>query len=333
MPKRRDPRTQPPSPDRENPRLSLSEFVTLDAPRGDATVTVDGVGVKVTSLDRVYFPESRVTKYHLLRYYALAGPLMIPFLRGRPAILQRYPRGIAHPKFFQHDLPDAPDYVEIARMRNEEGRQIDYAVFTGLASLLYLANLGTIEVHPWHSRRSSIDRPDWLALDLDPHGAPWRSVVRIALAIRELLEERSLAGFPKTSGSSGLHVYVPLEARYRYARVADYARDLSSEIARRLPKIATVERPLAKRQRSQVYVDWLQNARGKTMAAPLSVRGKPAATVSMPLSWTQVERGVDVRDFTISNALQLIARDDPWRSFFESRQKLPPVRRMASVLH
>jgi bifunctional non-homologous end joining protein LigD len=300
--------------------------VTLRKLEGDVIVEVRGTSVELTSLDRVYWPDDGLTKLDLLRYYARVGPRMMPFLENRPAILQRFPRGIGHPKFFQHDLHGAPEYVRIARMRNEAGREIDYAVYGGLPTLLYLANLGAIEQHPWHSRLTSIDKPDWLALDLDPHGAPWSNVLEIALAIRDLLAERELVGFAKTSGSSGIHVYIPLEPRFTYERVARVAGEMAAEIARRLPKIATVERSLAEREPDQVYVDWLQNARGKTMAAPLSVRGKPGATVSMPIAWARIERGVKVSDFTARNAFRLVERSDPWQTFFETAQKLPPAR-------
>jgi bifunctional non-homologous end joining protein LigD len=242
--------------------VPLEEFFAMRKPKGDLVVDVEGTHVPLTSLDRVYWPKEKITKFDILRYYANAAPRILPFLTDRPAILQRFPRGIQFPKFFQHDLQSAPEFVRVARMRNEAGREIDYAVYTNLASLLYIVNLGTLEHHPWHSRMRSIDRPDWIALDLDPKGAPWRNVLECARAIGVLLDERGLVGFPKTSGSSGIHVYLPLQPRYTYARAAAFAEELASEIARRLPKIATVERSLAEREKRQVYVDWLQNARG-----------------------------------------------------------------------
>lgn len=307
----------------EGDALPLEEFLEQRDPKGDVLVDVDGTHVPLTSLDRVYWPDRKITKFDLLRYYARAAPRIVPFLRDRPAILQRFPRGISQPKFFQHDLQSAPAFLRVARMHNEAGREIDYAVYTDLASLLYLVNLGTIEQHPWHSRMRNVERPDWIALDLDPKGAPWRSVLDVARAIRDLLDERGLTGFPKTSGSSGIHVYIPIEPKYGYARTAAVAEELAGEVARRNPRIATVERSLAGRERGQVYVDWLQNARGKSMAAPLSARGKPGATVSMPLSWEQVAKGVKISDFTIANALAKLDRaGDPWSGFFDARQRL-----------
>ncbi len=304
--------------------MTLDELLGLRSPKGDVEVDVDGTVVRLTSLDRVYWPAERLTKHDLLVYYVRAWPRISPFLVGRPGILQRYPRGTQAPKFFQHELHDAPDFVRVERFHAKVGREIDFAVYSSLASLLYLVNLGTIEHHPWHSRVSAIDRPDWLALDLDPHGAPWRNVVAAALAIRDVLADLGLTGFPKTSGSSGIHVYVPIVARYGYDRVASVAEEIAAEVASRLPKIATVERSIAKRSAGQVYVDWLQNARGKSMAAPFSVRGRPGATVSMPLTWTQVERGAKVSSFTFENALARVARSgDPWEHLFESRQTLP----------
>lgn len=314
--------------DDEVETVTLDAFLRKRAPKGDLVVDVDGTPVRLTHLDRVYWPEEKITKFELLRYYAKAVPTLMPYLEDRPAILQRFPRGVGFPKFFQHDLKDAPDYVRTKRMKNEEGREIDYAIFTDLASLLYLVNLGTIEQHPWHSRVRALEKPDWIALDLDPKGAPWRNVLDVALSIRELLDERGLVGFPKTSGSSGIHVYLPIEPRYTYERTAAFAEELAAEVARRNPKIATVERALASRKKDQVYVDAMQNARGKSMAAPLSARGKPGATVSMPLTWEQVARGAKVADFTVKNALAKLERSgDPWAEFFDSRQTLPAAKK------
>lgn len=304
--------------------LSVDAFLALKNPTGDVTVEIDGTPVALTHLDRIYWPAERITKFDLLRYYIRIFPFIDPFLRNRPAILQRYPRGIAAPKFFQHNLQSAPDYLRTARMQNEEGREIDYAVYTGLASLLYLVTLGTIEHHPWHSTLDRIDRPDWLVIDLDPRGAPWEHVLRVARVTRELFAARGLVVYPKTSGSSGIHLYLPLEPVYDYDAVAAFAEKVASEVAACVPKIATVERNPSARQAGQVYVDWLQNARGKTMVAPYSVRAKPGATVSMPLTWKEIDEGVEISDFSIRNGLaQAKKKQRVWGKFFDHRQRLP----------
>ncbi len=247
----------------------------------------------------------------------------MPYLEDRPAILQRYPRGIKAPMFFQQDIESAPSFIKTKRLTNQEGRELDYAVFTTIGSLLYLVNLGTIEQHPWHSTIKHLDKPDYLMLDLDPKQAPWENVLQVALVCKEVFDEVGLPAFPKTSGSSGIHIYLPLKPKYEYGKVAAVAEALASEVAQRSPKIATVQRSLAKRQKQQVYVDAMQNARGKTIAAPYSVRAKPGATASMPLNWKQIEKGVKISDFTIQNVPALVRKNgDAWKEFFESRQEL-----------
>src|SRR6266850_687362 len=160
-------------------------------------------------------------------------------------------------------------------------------------------------------------------LDLDPKAAPWQNVLDVALVCKEVFDELGLPAFPKTSGSSGIHVYLPLKPKYDYGKIAEVAMALANEVAQRVPKIATTQRSLAKRQKQQVYVDAMQNARGKTIAAAYSARAKPGATISMPLTWKQVQKGVKISDFTIKNAPGLIKKNgDVWKEFFESRQLL-----------
>jgi bifunctional non-homologous end joining protein LigD len=247
----------------------------------------------------------------------------MPFLQDRPAILQRYPRGIKAPMFFQQDLESAPEFIKTARLINQEGRQLDYGVYSTVASLLHFVNLGTIEQHPWHSTTKRLDKPDWIAIDLDPKRAPWENVLQVALVVKQVSDEIGLKAFPKTSGSSGIHIYIPLKPANEYDKVAEFARLFASEVAQRAPRIATVERTIAKRKATQVYVDWMQNARGKSLAAVFTARAKPGAPVSMPLTWKQIEKGVQIKDFTITNVPELLdKRGDAWAEFFASRQSL-----------
>jgi len=303
--------------------ISAAEFLSLKQPKGDLLVEVDGKVVSLTSLERLYWPDEKLTKFHLLCYYLLVSEQIMPFLVDRPAILQRWPRGVNAPMFFQQDLESAPELIKTVRLTNLEGRQLDYAVYTTTASLLHFVNLGTIEQHPWHSTIKRLSKPDWIAIDLDPKKAPWDNVLAVALMVKEVCDELSLQSFPKTSGSSGMHIYLPLKPRNEYDRVAEFARLLAAEVANRVPKIATIERSIARRKADQVYVDAMQNARGKSLAAVLTARAKPRATVSMPLTWKQVEKGVKISDFTIKNVPELIAKKgNPWKDFFDSRQTL-----------
>jgi bifunctional non-homologous end joining protein LigD len=303
--------------------VTAQEFLSLDRPKGDLLLEVGRERVSLTSLDRIYWPDEKLTKFDLLCYYLKVADLIMPFLKDRPAILQRYPRGIKAPMFFQQDLDSAPEFIKTVRLTNQEGRELDYGVYTTVGSLLHFVNLGTIEQHPWHSTIKRLDKPDWIAIDLDPKKAPWENVLQVALGVKEVADEIGLEVFPKTSGSSGLHVYIPLKATNEYDKAAEFARLLATEVARRAPKIATVERTIAKRASTQVYVDWMQNARGKSLAAVFTARAKPKATVSMPLTCKQISQGVKITDFTITNVPALLQKKgDAWNNFFNRRQAL-----------
>ena len=303
--------------------VTVQQFLSLDRPKGDLLLEVGRERVSITSLDRIYWPDEKLTKFDLLCFYLKVADLIMPFLKDRPAILQRWPRGIKAPMFFQQDLESAPDFIKTVRLTNQEGRELDYGVYTTVASLLHFVNLGTIEQHPWHSTIKRLDKPDWIAIDLDPKKAPWENVLQVALVVKEVADEIGLEVFPKTSGSSGMHLYVPLKPTNEYEKAAEFARLFATEVARRAPKIATVERTIAKRESTQVYVDWMQNARGKSLAAVFTARAKPKATVSMPLTWKQISQGVKITDFTITNVPELLKKKgDPWADFFKKRQAL-----------
>jgi len=303
--------------------VTVEEFLSLDRPKGDLVLKVGREQVSVTSLDRVYWPDEKLTKFDLLSYYLKVADYIMPYLQDRPAILQRYPRGINAPMFFQQDLASAPEFIKTARLINQEGRELDYGVYSTVGSLLHFVTLGTIEQHPWHSTLKHLDKPDYIAIDLDPKRAPWENVLQVAFVVKEVADEIGLKAFPKTSGSSGIHIYVPLKPKNEYDGVAEYARLFASEVARRAPQIATVERAIAKRKSTQVYVDWMQNARGKSLASAFTARAKPKASVSMPLTWKQIEQGVKITDFTITNVPDLLKKKgDAWADFFKSRQTL-----------
>lgn len=315
--------TRTKAPTKDRPAITVKQFLALKRPKGDVTVDVEGERVSLTSLDRVYWPTEKLTKFDLLCYYLRISSYIMPFLRDRPAILQRYPRGVKAPMFFQQDTSTAPSFIKTVKLVNQEGREVNYSVYTTVGSLLHFVNLGTIEQHPWHSTLKHLDKPDYLMLDLDPKQAPWENVLKVALVCKEVFDELGLPGFPKTSGSSGIHIYLPLKPKHDYRKVAAIADGLAAEVARRVPKIATIQRSLAKRQKQQVYVDAMQNARGKTIAAAHSARARDGATVSMPLTWKQIEKGVRISDFTIENAPSLLKKHgDAWKDFFDSQQTL-----------
>jgi bifunctional non-homologous end joining protein LigD len=295
---------------------------------GDLKLKVGRTRVEVTSLDRLYWPGDGYTKGDLLRYYLSLGKTLLPYLKDRPTILKRYPNGINAPMFFQHNVENAPDLLKTVGLESEAGRAINYAVYSDLAALVYLVNIGAVEQHPWHSRVTDLEHPDYVVFDLDPHGAPFASVRQVALVMHDVLKELKLTGYAKTSGSSGIHIYVPIRRRYGYEEVAEFSEQVSERVAERAPRIATVERRLAARQPDQVYVDWQQNARGKAAAAVYSVRAKPGASVSTPVTWKEIARGFEIGDFTIRTVPpRLKKKGDLWKELFKDRQRLPKLKR------
>jgi bifunctional non-homologous end joining protein LigD len=226
--------------------------------------------------------------------------------------MKRYPSGIGGPFFHQHDVNEAPAFVRTVPLEVEDGggHEVDYIVGDNLATLLYMANLGAVERHPFHSRVADLEHPDWFVFDLDPaEGVAFETICDVALTTREVLARVGLEGHPKTSGSRGLHVYVPVEPEYDYESIAELAEQVATVVAREQSEVATVERSKRKRGEGMIYVDHMQNARGKSVVAPYSVRPKPGATVSAPLEWKEVERRkVKTSDFDIKNMLRRLER-------------------------
>lgn len=266
--------------------------------KGDVKVEVGGNVVALTSLDRVYFPDEQYTKADLLRYYYQVAETLLPYLRDRPLILKRYPLGVKGKFFFQHDVDEVPTYVETFTT-TALGHTVDYVVCNNSATLLYLANMGVIPLHPWHSRVEDITHPDWIVFDLDPGKVEFSTVRAVALAVKKFLDELGLASYPKTSGSRGLHVYVPIENKYTYPIAAELAERVAKQIVKQNPDTTTLVRSLASRKPNQIYLDYLQNAQGKTIVAPYAVRERASATVSAPLEWREVRGNVTPQAFTL----------------------------------
>jgi bifunctional non-homologous end joining protein LigD len=281
--------------------------------------------VKFTNLDKVFWPEEGITKGDLIEYYRAVAPWMLPWLEDRPLVLDRYPDGIAGKSFFQKNAPDnAAGRLRTVVMRAEESDHgIDSILCDDVEGLLYLVNLGAIPFHVWSSRVGSIERPDWCILDLDPKTAPFAHVVSIALAIRELCEEIELPCFIKTSGGSGLHVLIPIGGAFPHGPARQFAELLAAVIVARLPQIATTARSIPAR-RGRVYVDALQNGRGKLLAAPYAVRPLPGAPVSTPLDWREVNGRLDVRAFNVKTVPKRLRRlkADPLRPVLDLQPDL-----------
>jgi bifunctional non-homologous end joining protein LigD len=259
--------------------------------------------VAFTNRDKVFWPADGYTKGDLIAYYEGIAEWLLPYLSDRPVVLTRYPDGIDGKSFFQKDAPVyAPKWLRLETMWSEHAeREIRYFVLDDLPSLLYVANMATIPLHVWSSRVAALERPDWCILDLDPKGAPFADVVRIAKHLHTLCDEVGLKSFVKTSGSTGLHVLIPLGARYTYEQSRTLAELLARFAAKSLPDIATIVRSVSDRD-GKVYVDYLQNGHGRLLVAPLCVRPLPAAPVSMPIEWSQVNGRLKIERFTIRNA-------------------------------
>jgi bifunctional non-homologous end joining protein LigD len=259
--------------------------------------------VAFTNLDKVFWPEEGYTKGDLIAYYEGVAEWLLPYLNDRPVVLTRYPDGIAGKSFFQKDAPVyAPDWLRLETMWSEHAeREIRYFVLDDLPSLLYVANMGTIPLHVWSSRIAALERPDWCILDLDPKGAPFKHVIEIARHIHALCEDVGLPNFVKTSGSTGLHVLIPLGARYTYEQSRTLAELLARFTAKSLPEIATIVRSVSDRD-GKVYLDYLQNGHGRLLVAPFCVRPLPAAPVSMPLDWSQINGRLKLQRFNIRSA-------------------------------
>jgi bifunctional non-homologous end joining protein LigD len=257
--------------------------------------------VKLTNLKKVFWPADGYTKGDLVAYYERVAPLLLPYLRDRPLVLTRYPDGITGKSFYQKDAPEfAPAWVRTERVYSKDAeREIDYFVVDDVASLRYVANSGTIPLHLWASRLGSLERPDWLVLDLDPKGAPFTDVVKVARALHRILDDLELPGYPKTSGATGLHILIPLGARYTYDEVRTFARLLAVLGVEAEPEISTIARPLRSRG-GKVYIDFGQNGHGQTIVAPYSLRPLPGAPASCPLLWSEVTARLDPARFTMT---------------------------------
>ncbi|MEZ4422504.1 MAG: DNA ligase D [Gemmatimonadota bacterium] len=281
--------------------------------------------VHFTNLDKVFWPAEGYTKGDLIEYYRTISPALLPYLADRPLVLTRYPDGIEGKSFYQKNAPDfAPDWLRLETVWSESSeKELRYFVCDDLESLLYVANSAAIPLHVWSSRVATLQHPDWCILDLDPKDAPFADVVACALLIREVTDEIGLPAFIKTSGSTGLHVLIPLGGRCTYDQSRTLGELLARVVVQELPDQATVTRNPRKRE-GKVYVDFLQNRSGQLLVAPFSVRPLPHAPVSTPLHWSEVDDTLDLRDHTIRSVPERVRRQkrDPFEGLLTLRPDL-----------
>jgi len=271
---------------------------------------LNGHKIKFTNLNKIYWPKEKITKRDLLNYYYRVAPFILPYLKDRPQSMNRHPNGITGENFYFKDVTGtAPEWVETFKYKSPSDNRVrKYLVAKDEASLLYMATLGCIEMNPWHSKVETEDYPDWCIIDLDPGVNTFNQVIEAAKVTKEVLESMGVTCYPKTSGSKGIHVYVPLGAKYTYEQSKEFARVIAILVQREIPEYTSIERIVDARS-GKMYIDFLQNRPQATVAAPYSLRPKPGATVSMPLHWDEVKKGLKMSDFTIYNAIDRIKNE------------------------
>jgi bifunctional non-homologous end joining protein LigD len=290
-----------------HPTLASIE-IPADTPT--AEIEADGGTVNLTNLQKVFWPETGITKRDLLQYYADISPVLLPYLLNRAMVMKRYPDGAYGKFFFQKRAPEArPKWIPICAIQHPSANLVDFPVIQNLAGLLWVVNLGCIDLNPWYARCDHVDRPDYLHFDLDPTpGADFKQVLEAALLVRDALAELKIPSYPKTTGSHGVHIYVPIVRGPLQKQVWTFAKAQAKQLEARHPEIVTAEYRVAKRPERHVLVDYNQNAWGRTLASVYSVRPKPHATVSAPVSWEEVERGIAIEDFRLDNMVERVKR-------------------------
>ena len=295
------------SPSDAGPRL-LPDLPLLA--RGSQSVSLEGRELRLTNLDKRFWPDEGYTKFDLINYYFRVSQFILPHLAGRLLSLKRHPDGAVGGFFFQKNAaPDTPAWIRTERLHHRgTGESVDYIICDGLPALLYLANLGCISQNPWLSALPHLANPGIIALDLDPTDPEdFEGCIEVALLVKKQLDRFGLRGYPKTSGATGIHIYVPVTPRYSYAQCRRFAELIAMLCREERPDLITLEPALARRG-GKLYLDYMQNVRGKTLASAYSLRARPGAPASAPLRWDELRRGLRPADFTIRNMPARLAR-------------------------
>jgi bifunctional non-homologous end joining protein LigD len=293
-------------------------------PKGvdDAEIEIAGKAVKLTNLRKLFWPELGITKGDLLRYYVEISEALLPHLVDRAMVMKRYPQGAHGEFFFQKRAPTPrPEWIDVCTIPHGSGNIIDFPIVRDLPSLLWTINLGCIDLNPWYARCDDVNRPDYLHFDLDPvQGANFDSVLETAKIVKQALNALGAPSYPKTTGSRGIHVYVPIVRGPLQKEVWTFAKRLAQSLESMYPNVITAEYRIAKRPKGRVLVDYNQNAWGRTLSSVYSVRPKPHAPVSTPVTWEEVERGFTIEDFRIDNVPARVRKlGDLWKPLNQSR--------------
>src|SRR2546423_734468 len=302
-------------------RVELQQdFIPPDATT--FSLTVGNRTISLTNLQKLFWPELGITKGDLLRYYAEVSSFILPHLTDRAMVMKRYPNGAAGDFFFQKRAPTPrPEWLEVCSIEHASASVIDFPIVRDLASLLWIVNLGCIDLNPWYARCDDVNRPDYLHFDLDPVGdTPFKRVLETALIVRDALNGLKIPSFAKSTGSRGMHIYVPIVRGPKQKEVWTFAKQLAQTLERLHPKLITAEYRIAKPPAGRVLVDYNQNAWGRTLASVYSVRPKPTASVSTPVTWKEVRKGVEIEDFRIDNVpARLKQLGDLWKPVTQER--------------
>jgi bifunctional non-homologous end joining protein LigD len=296
--------------------------LVFPADESHLALTLGGKDVKLTNLDKVFWPERDITKRDLLQYYADVSHVLLPHLRDRAMVMKRYPNGARGKCFFMKRAPSPrPEWIETCSIEHGSGSVIDFPMIQDLASLLWVVNLGCIDLNQWYARCDDVDRPDYIHFDLDPvPGASFDKVLESALVVRDALESLGMTPLVKTTGSSGVHIYVAIERGPVQKGVWAFAKAFAQQLAGEHSKLLTAEYKIAKRPRGRVLVDYNQNAWGRTLASLYSPRPKKNAPVSTPVTWREIERGLAIEDFRIDNVPARVAKlGDLWAPLLATR--------------
>lgn len=300
--------------------------VTENQPRSE--LKINGRIVTLTNTGKPFWPELGITKGELIQYYADMAPYLLPHLKDRAMVMKRYPHGAHGEFFFMKRAPDPrPDWIETCSIRHDSNNVIDFPMIQDLPALLWVINLGCIDLNQWYATCDDVDRPDYLHFDLDPVSpmkgrkpVAFSRVLETALIVRDTLEHLGMKSFAKTTGSRGVHVYVPIVRGPTQKEVWTFAKALAQSLAKQEPKLITAEYRIAKRPPDRVLVDYNQNAWGRTLSSIYSVRPKPGATVSMPITWREAERGVTIEQFHLRNAVARLRKlGDLWKPLLQKR--------------
>ncbi|HEY4217867.1 MAG TPA: non-homologous end-joining DNA ligase [Gemmatimonadaceae bacterium] len=304
------------------PKKTVKSPIAIPDEASDLELTVGGKRVKLTNLHKPFWKSLGITKRDLLQYYADVSPVLLPHLHDRAMVMKRYPNGAGGKCFFMKRAPSPrPDWIETCSIEHDSGSIIDFPMVQDLASLLWVVNLGCIDLNQWYATCDDVDRPDYVHFDLDPViGASFAKVLDAALVVRDALESLRMRPLIKTTGSSGVHIYVPIVRGPTQKQVWTFAKAMAQQLSASHPKLLTAEYRIAKRPRGRVLVDYNQNAWGRTLASIYSPRPKPNATVSTPVAWEEVEAGFTLADFRIDNVPgRIAALGDLWKPLLSPR--------------